>query len=192
MSEETKAPELNSTFGVPGATEDKKPGMTVDVERREETPEERMARLRQLADIKIGEETDAEIIERLVAEAREKRQAERLNILPVDTAGFPEDYDKIEIYEGKDEHDLSYVPLSIGGFCIKAPRGVPIIIPHAFVTECLDHAVQTRVTQSKGGLILRSSHRFPYQFLGKATTEEYKAYQKEQKDLAASQLAAAA
>jgi hypothetical protein len=154
-----------------------------------ETQDERMARLQVLADLQIGKESDAEIVERLVAEARAKRAAE---MLPTDTAGFPADYDKIEIHEGQGEHDMTYVPLGIGGFVIKAPRGVDIIVPHAFVTECLDHAIETLVTQNKNGLILRNVKRFPYMFKGKATPEEYKQYQAEQKALAAQQLAAAA
>ena len=160
-----------------------------------ETPEQRMARLQHLADLKIGEETDAEIVERLVAEARSKRAAA---LLPVDTAGFPEDYDRIEVYEGSGEHDLAYAPLSINGFCIKVPRGVEVILPHVFVTECLDHAIETKVIPVKNaagapvGIRLRSSHRFPYRAIGKATTEEYKAYQKQQKELVTQQLAAAA
>ena len=154
-----------------------------------ETEDQRMARLQHLADIQIGEESDAEIVERLVAEARAKRAAE---LLPTDTSGFPADYDRVEIFEGQGEHDIAYAPLSINGFAIKAPRGLPIILPHVFVTECLDHAIETHVTQTKTGLILRSSHRFPYRVIGKATADEYKAYQKEQRDLAARQLAAAA
>ena len=154
-----------------------------------ETPDQRMARLQHLADLQIGAETDAEIVERLVAEARAKRAAE---LLPMDTAGFPADYDRIEIYEGQGEHDLTYVPLTLDGFCIKAPRGAEIIVPHVFVTECLDHAIETRVLQRPGGLVMRSANRFPYKMLGKATPEEYHAYQKEQKALASQQLAAAA
>lgn len=169
----------NDGFGIP----------EVNAAPASETPEQRMARLQHLADLQIGKETDAEIVERLVAEARAKRAAE---LLPVDTAGFPADYDRIEIYEGQGEYDLAYVPLSINGFCIKAPRGVEIILPHIFVTDVLDQAVETRVTQRAGGLVLRSSHRFPYRVIGKATPEEYKKYQAEQKALATQQLAAAA
>ena len=172
--------EANEGFGIPEAA-------AIPVV--DETPEQRLARLQALADLQIGKESDAEIIERLVAEARAKRAAE---LLPMDTAGFPADYDRIEIYEGQGEHDLAYVPLSINGFCIKCPRGVEIILPHVFVTECLDHAVETRVTQTKSGLILRSSHRFPYRQMGKATPEEYREYQIEQKKLVAQQLMAAA
>ena len=155
----------------------------------DETPDQRMARLQHLADLQIGAETDAEIVERLVAEARAERAAK---LLPMDTAGFPADYDHIELYEGQGEHDLAYVPLTIGGYCIKAPRGVPIILPHVFVTECLDHAIETRCIQRPGGLVLRSTVRFPYKALGKATQEEYQKFQKEQKALAMQQLAAAA
>lgn len=155
----------------------------------DETPEQRMSRLQALADLQIGKESDAEIIERLVAEARARRAAE---LLPMDTAGFPAVYDRIEIYEGQGEHDLAYVPLSINGFCIKAPRGVEIILPHIFVTDVLDQAIETRVTQRVGGLVLRSSHRFPYRVIGSATPDEYRAYQIEQKNLVATQLAAAA
>ena len=154
-----------------------------------ENEEQRMARLQQLADLAIAKESDAEIIARLVAEARAKRAAE---LLPTDTAGFPADYDWVEIAEGQGEHDISYAPLGIGGFVIKVPRGKKWILPHIFVTECLDHAIETIVTQNKNGLTLRSVRRFPYQTFGKATPEDYKAQQIEQKALAAQQLAAAA
>ena len=186
----------NEGFGIPEMLDVLKPNFIKDaldksaaIPIAEETPEQRMARLQHLADLQIGRETDAEIIERLVAEARAKRAAE---LLPMDTAGFPADYDRVEIYEGQGEHDLPYVPLTLNGYCIKAPRGVEVILPHVFVTECLDHAIETRVTQSKGGLTLRSAHRFPYRAVGKATPDEYKAYQKQQKELATQQLAAAA
>src|SRR3990167_1740996 len=168
----------NSGFGIPEAA--------VSVA---ETEEQRMARLQHLADLQIGRESDAEIVERLVAEARAKRAAE---LLPTDTTGFPADYDRLEIFAGQGEHDQAYVPLSIGGFCIKAPRGEEILLPHIFVTECLDHAIETHVMQRKDGLVMRSAHRFPYRVVGKATPEEYKAYRVEQKALAAKQLAAAA
>lgn len=177
--------QVNNDFGIPGPAGTATVPPPVAAVTVGETPEQRMARLQALADIAIGQESDAEIVERLVAEARAARAAK---LLPTDTAGFPADYDRIVIYPGRDENDLSYVPLSINGFCIKAPRDVEIILPHIFVTECLDHAVETKVTQAKdrsgqltGGLILRSAHRFPYQFKGKATPEEYKAYQQSQR-----------
>src|SRR5690242_3153621 len=99
--------DANNEFGIPEV-------------KKVETPEERMARLQALADLKIGEETDAEVVARLVEEARARRRAETQ--LPMDTAGFPAEYDKVLIYPGTQEHDLSYVPLGLGGFVIKAPR----------------------------------------------------------------------
>ena len=177
--------ETNQGFGIP----------EVVVAPAAETPEQRMARLQHLADIQIGKETDAEIIERLVAEARAKRAAE---LLPMDTGGFPAEYDRVEIYEGSGENDLQYVPLTLNGFCIKAPRGTEIILPHVFVTECLDHAIETKVIPVKNasgvsiGIRLKSANRFPYRFIRKATPAEYQVFQKEQKELVAQQLAAAA
>lgn len=161
--------EMNNGFGIPET-----PAPVA------ETDEERLARLQRLADLAIAQESDAEVVQRLVAEARAKRAAE---LLPTDTTGFPEDYDKIEIAEGQGEHDASYVPLNLGGFVIQAPRGIDIIVPHVMVTECLDHAIETIVTQHKDGLRMRNVRRFPYQFKGKATPAEYKAYQAEQKRL---------
>lgn len=169
--------EANEGFGIPEAP--KKP----------ETQEERLARLQALADLKIGEESDAEIVERLVKEARARRQEEEF---PKDTSGFPAEYDKVMIYASTQEYDLPYVPLGINGFVIKAPRDREIIMPHVFVSECLEHAVETSVTQAKGGLVLRSRHRFPYKFIGKATKDEYEAFQAKEREQAARELAQAA
>lgn len=149
-----------------------------------EASEARMARLRALAAIEINKESDAEIVARMVAEERAKR-AEAL--LPKDTSGWPAEYDRINIFKGPQKFDKAYVELGINGYTIKAPRGTDIILPRVFVTECLDHAIEEVTTQSQGGLITRPVHRFPYQKLGEASPAEYKAFQDEQKALAAQQ-----
>lgn len=154
-----------------------------------ETPAERLARLQAQAEAIIAQETDAEVVERMVAEARAKRAAE---LLPVDTAGFPKDYVRVVIFKGSQKFDLSYVPLGIGGFVIKVPRGEEVILPKCFVTECLEHAIEEVTVQSEGGLITRPAHRFPYNLKGAATEDEYKAYQQSQRELVTKQQRAVA
>lgn len=146
-----------------------------------ESTEERMARLRALAQVEINKETDDEIVAKMVAEERARRAQE---LLPIDTTGFPADYDKINIYKGREKQDKAYVELGLDGYTIKAPRGREIILPHVFVSECLDHAVEEITTQSEGGLITQPAHRFPYQFIGKATPAEYKEFQIQERALA--------
>jgi hypothetical protein len=175
--------QLNEAFGIPMAMA---PVAQIGMV---ETPEQRMARLRALAQAEIDKETDAEVVARMVAEERAKRADE---LLPKDTSGWPADYDKIEIAMGPNKNDPLHVPLGLNGFTIKAPRGKEIIVPHIFVTECLDHAIEEITVQSQGGLITRPQRRFPYQFLGKATPEEYKTFVTEQKALAERQMVAAA
>lgn len=183
--------QANGDFGLPPV----EAKVDLKVAPEGETPDERMARLQQLADLAIGQESDAEIVERLVAEARAKRAAA---LLPMDTAGFPAEYVKVKLFEGSGENDLTYVPLSLNGFCIKVPRGADVILPKVFVTECLDHAVETKVTPIRdrngvsSGYSLRSAHRFPYSVIGAATPEEYQTFQREQRALATQQLQAAA
>lgn len=144
-----------------------------------ESPEARMVRLRAAAQVEIDKESDQEIIARIVAEERAKR-AEAL--LPKDTSGWPAEYSRITIFKGAQKFDKAYVELGLNGYTIKAPRGVPIVLPNVFITECLDHAIEDVTEQSQGGLICRPVHRFPYNNYGPVTTEEYKAYQAGQKE----------
>ena len=171
----------NANFGLP-------PEVVAD-----ETPEQRAARIKARAEALAFTEAEEEEVQRLVADARAKRAAANLppdeTRLPVDTQGFPADYDKIVIFKGQSKNDLAYVPIGINGFVIKAPRGETIIIPHVF-TEVLEHAVEEVTVQSQGGLITRPAHRFPYQIQGKATPEEYQAYMQGQRAKAQMQEAA--
>ncbi len=96
---------------------------------------------------------------------------------PIDAQGFPEEYVYLTIFAGRDKQDLAYVPLGIGGYVVKVSRGVEVIIPKVFVTECLEHAVEDITTQSEGGLITRPALRFPYSVRGPATKEAYQAFQ---------------
>lgn len=146
-----------------------------------ETAEQRSARLRAAAQIEIDKERDAEEVSAIVAAERQRRAQE---LLPTDSSGFPAEYVKVTIFKGQGKHDLSYVPLGINGFCIKAPRGIQIILPKIFVDECLEHAIEEVTEQSQGGLITRPVHRFPYNLHGVATKAEYQAFMVEQKALA--------
>ncbi len=191
MSKAPKAAEpavVNEGFGVvlPGSMNaDLTPKPPVS---EEETFDERMARLQKLADKEIAKESDEEIVKRLVAEARTKRDAD---LLPKDTSGWPAEYLKVNIFKGPNKFDLSYVPLGLNGYIIKVPRGETVILPKIFVDECLEHAIEEITVQSQGGLITQPRHRFPYQVIGTATTEEYKEYQVQQKEKAARELRSA-
>jgi hypothetical protein len=154
-----------------------------------ETEEQRIARLRAQAAGIAAKESDAELLAKFVAEEKAKQ---REAILPRDLTGVPAEYDKVEIYESPDPKEYPYVPLGINGYTIKAPRGRVIILPHAYVTECLEHAVTTTVTQTEQGLVLRDKRRFPHQFHGKATKEEYQAFIAKEKAQQAMQEAAGA
>ncbi|MBT9176371.1 MAG: hypothetical protein DDT20_00684 [Firmicutes bacterium] len=153
-----------------------------------ETPDQRTARLRAKAVAIAAKETEEADLVAFVAEEKARLSGAEL---PSDTSAFAPVYDHVEIYRGQTKNDLSYVPLSIGGFMIKVPRGEKVILPHEF-TEVLDHAVEEITVQSQGGLITRPAHRFPFSVLGQATPEEYKAFQQEQRAKAAMQIAAAA
>lgn len=180
----------NEEFGLPPVAEAKQEIVSAA---------ERVARLREKAEAQAAAEFDEDAIyARLLTEAR----AKHLSLLsgdevelPTDTRGFPEDYDRINIFKGSNKQDLSYVPLSLNGLCIKVPRGVDVILPHAFVVDCLDQCIEdvtTPAIDARGnlaGIEIRPAHRFPYQNKGKATTAEYKAFQEQQLEQAARQLA---
>jgi hypothetical protein len=162
----------------------------------EETDAQRLARLRARAELQASQEFDEDaVFAKLLAEARDKRMkvisGDEVD-LPTDTRGFPEDYDKIKIFRGQNKQDLNYVPLSLNGLVIKVPRDEEVIVPHAFVVDCLDLMVEDITVQSQGGYVTRPAHRAPYNFIGKATTAEYKAFQAQQKDKAQRETARAA
>lgn len=90
----------------------------------------------------------------------------------MDSHGFPKKYHKILIFKGNQKHDLSYVPVSIGGYAWKLERGVQLIVP-SVITEVLNNAVQDITSQSNDGLVTRPAHRFPFQIVGEATEQEY-------------------
>lgn len=168
---------VNNEFGLP--PEEAKP--------QEETEQQRIARLRARAQAQAEAEFDEDaVFAKFLAEARDARAAELAKPVvefQTDTQGFPEDYDKIEIAFGGKE-DVPYVPLGINGFVIKVPRGTDVIVPHLFVTDCLDQAIENITIRSQGGLITRPQRKYPYQFKGKASKAEYQAFQAEQKEKA--------
>lgn len=199
----SEAPQVNAGFGVPGPLDaDIQPKPRLTAEQAQalavayeaaarvvvpsaqeftaggESPEARMVRLRAAAQVEIDKESDQEIIARIVAEERAKR-AEAL--LPKDTSGWPAEYSRITIFKGAQKFDKAYVELGLNGYTIKAPRGVPIVLPNVFITECLDHAIEDVTEQSQGGLICRPVHRFPYNNHGPVSADDYKAYQVQQK-----------
>ncbi len=162
----------------------------------DETDAERIARLRAKAELQAAQEFDEDAIyAKILAEARDKRMkvlsGDEVE-LPTDTRGFPEDYDKIKIFRGQNKQDLSYVPLSLNGLVIKVPRDKEVILPHAFVVDCLDLMVEDVTVQSQGGYITRPAHRAPYNFIGKATRAEYTAFQEREKAQAQRETALAA
>lgn len=150
----------------------------------QESPEQRRARLQAEADKLIAAEIDAEEIALMVAEARAKRAGANL---PTDTEGFRKEYLHVQIFEGGQANDLPYVPLGINGFVIKVPRGVDVILPKEFVTECLQNAIQEITVKSQGGLVTRPVHRFPFNVKGPATEEQYREFQAKQRKLAGEQ-----
>jgi len=162
----------------------------------DETEAQRVARLRIKAETQAAQEFDEDAVyAKFLAEARDKRMktlsGDEVD-LPTDTRGFPLDYDKIEIFRGQNKQDLPYVPLSLGGLVIKVPRGREVIVPHAFVEDCLALCVEDITIQSQGGYVTRPVQRFPYSVKGKATPEEYKAFQEREKEQALRETALAA
>jgi hypothetical protein len=160
-------------------------GFGAPVEGAVETEEQRIARLRAQATQIAAQQSDAEMLAAFVIEEKAKKREE---VLPTDLSGWPADYDKVEIYEDQDVNALPWVPLGLNGYTLRAPRGREIILPHVYVTECLEHAVSSTCTQSAGGLIIRDRRRFPFQFKGKATPTEYKDFMAGERALAAQQL----
>jgi hypothetical protein len=163
-------------------------GIPEEVVAVNETAREKVARLKAKAEAQAANEFDEEAVyAKLLAEARAARMIAILpeddTSLPVDTQGFPIDYDVVTIFRGQNKNDLAYVPISVNGFCIKVPRGDKVIIPNCF-TQVLENAVEEITIQSEGGLITRPSHRFPYAVERKATAAEYAAFQAEQKSKA--------
>lgn len=146
----------------------------------EETEEARVARLREKAEQIVARETDDELIQRFVAEARAKRMPSIQEQGSLDAHGFPMDYDRVEIFKGQNKQDQTYVPLGIKGFVLKVPRGEEVIIPSCF-TEVLEHAVEEMTIRSQGGLVTRPALRFPFTKRGKASRDEYLAYRAEQR-----------
>lgn len=93
----------------------------------------------------------------------------------LDSQGFPAEYCRIEIYPGREKHDLGYVPLGINGYVLKIARGREVIIPKVFV-KMLEQAVEEITIQSEGGLVTRPAQRFPFSVKGDASVAEYQAF----------------
>jgi hypothetical protein len=90
----------------------------------------------------------------------------------LDNQGFPKEYVKVEIFQGREKHDLGYVPIGIKGYVFKVTRGKPVILPKVFVTV-LEQAVEEITVQSEGGLVTRPALRFPFHVSGPATEAEW-------------------
>ena len=162
----------NEDFGLPPVTE---------------TEEQRLARIRAKAAAAVAAETDEALLARMIAEERA-----RLAPPSPEGQGFALEYSKVIVYQGNDKKDQSFVPLGINGYVIKVPRGVEVIIPHAFVTECLERAVEEVTVTSQNGYTTRPAHRFQWKIIGPATPEEYKAFLEAQRNKAQRELAQAA
>ncbi|MCR4338516.1 MAG: hypothetical protein NUW01_01370 [Gemmatimonadaceae bacterium] len=152
-----------------------------------ETPAEKIARLREKAELQAAQEFNEDAVyAKLLADAREKQAAElaRPKIdLPTDSSGFAKVYDFVEIFESQDPQERPFVPLSIGGFAIRVPRGKKVVLPHAFVEDCLALAFEARLVKlPSGGYTLRPNHRFPYRVYGSATEDEYLKFMAEQRE----------
>ena len=152
----------------------------------DETPAQKIARLREKAELQAAQEFDEDAVyAKLLAEARAAKNDELLRPLvdlPTDSSGFAKVYDWLEIFESQNPQDLAYVPLGIGGFTIKVPRGKKVVLPHAFIEDCLALAFEARLVKlPTGGYILRPNHRFPYRVHGPATETEYQTFMAEQR-----------
>ena len=168
---------LNTEFGLPPVSESSVA----------ETEEQRLERLRKKAAAAVAVETDEALLKRMIAE-------ERAKVAPPspDGQGFAPIYSKVIVYQGNDKQDQQFVPLGINGFVIKVPRGEEVIIPHCFVTECLERAIEEITVRSQNGYTTRPAHRFQYRVNGPATPEEYQAYLEKQKTKVQRELAQAA
>ena len=152
----------------------------------EETPAQKIARLREKAELQAAQEFNEDaVFASLLAEARAAKTAEltRPTVdLPTDSSGFEKVYKWVEIFESQNPQDRSFVPLGIGGFTIKVPRGKKVVLPRAFIDDCLALAVEARLVKlPDGGYSLRPNARFPFRDYGPATEEEYKAFMVEQR-----------
>ena len=152
----------------------------------DETPAQKIARLREKAELQAAQEFNEDAVyAKLLAEARDAeaaRLARPTVDLPTDSSGFAKVYEWVEIFESQNPQDLTYVPLGIGGFTIRVPRGKKVVLPHAFVEDCLALAFEARLVKlPDGGYSLRPNHRFPYRIHGPATEAEYKTFMAEQK-----------
>lgn len=174
---------MNDEFGLPSSVTGVVTPAVVD-----EAPEARLERLRAQAVAQVAAESESETLRRLIAEERARVAT---GGIPTDTQGFPAEYDKVVVFKGQQKHDAAYVPLGIGGYVIKVPRGQEVIIPSCF-TAVLENAVEEITVESQGGLVTRPAHRFPYTVKGKATPDEYKAFQAAQRELLRKDTAAAA
>ena len=153
----------------------------------DETPAQKIARLREKAELQAAQEFDEDaVFAKLLAEARAAKNAEltRPTVeLPTDSSGFAKVYDWLEIFESQNPEDRNFVPLGIGGFTIKVPRGKRVVVPHAFVEDCLALAVEAKLVKLKdGGYSLRPNARFPYRVHGPATEAEYLVFMAEQRE----------
>lgn len=162
---------VNSEFGLPPV---------------QETEEQRLERIRAKAAEIVAKETDDVLLKRMIAE-------ERAKVMPVSPAGqgFPDKYSRVVVYQGSNKQDQDFVPLGINGYTIKVPRGVEVILPTCFITECLERAVEEVTVKSYGGYVTRPSHRFQWKVISEATAEEYKAYLETQRAKAQRELAPA-
>lgn len=163
---------VNSEFGLPQV---------------QETAEQRIERIRAKAAQVASAEADEILLKQMLAE-------ERAKIAPVSPVGrgFSDEYSRVIIDQGNDKRDQTFVPLGINGYIIKVPRGEEVIIPTAFITECLEQAVEEITVKSQGGYTTRPAHRFHWRVISVASAAEYKAYIEAQKAKAQREIAQAA
>lgn len=93
----------------------------------------------------------------------------------LDSQGFPKEYVKLLIFQGSEKGAITHVPIGIRGYVVNVERGKEVVIHKAFA-DVLKDAIEDVTIQSEGGLITRPSHRFPFQVVGKATEDDYKAF----------------
>jgi len=119
---------------------------------------------------------------------------ERAKIAPAspDGQGFAQRYSKVIIYKGLDKRDQDFVPLGINGYVIKVPRGEEVILPHVFITDVLERAVEEVTVSSQNGYVTRPAHRFQWKVIGLASVEEYQKFLESQRNKAQREIAQAA